>query len=58
MSDATIGLRLEGEVSLSDFAEALTLFSELLDAVSEEIAGEKIAWRISRLEVGEDEEEA
>lgn len=52
MANDTVTLELQGEVSLAGFAEAISRFSALVAALSEERAPGAIRWEIDDLEVG------
>lgn len=52
MSRDTLTLKLNGEVPLSDFAQAVGRFSALITALSSEISGNHIEWQIVGLQSG------
>jgi len=54
MPKDTLGLNLNGDVTLDLFAEALEHFSKLADALVRELIGpgEKVVWEIQNLEAG------
>ena len=52
MSTETATLALLGNVFLDDFAKAVQCLHKLMDALSQEVVGEKLAWEIDELEHG------
>ena len=59
MSRDSLGLRLEGKISLEDFANSLSHLSALLGEIEKDITGKEeseIEWRLTDLHCGDDEE--
>lgn len=52
MANDSVTLELQGEVSLARFADAVSRFAELVDALSRERGPGEIRWEIDDLEVG------
>lgn len=52
MSTETATLALLGNVFLDDFAKAVQCLQKLMDALSQEVTGAKLDWKIDELEVG------
>ena len=54
----SLTLRLEGEVSLDDFAKVLSSLSKMLRQIERDITGKnEIEWRVTDLRLGNDETE-
>lgn len=49
MAGDTVTLALDGEVSLDQFAEAVSRFHKLVEALSKEVGARDIAWRLDDL---------
>jgi hypothetical protein len=53
MAEETLTIALDGNISLSDFAETIRQFEALVDALSDEVGGDqKVEWQLEDLHVG------
>src|SRR5438046_3046240 len=52
MANDTLTLKLQGEVSLADFAKAIARFDSLVRALTENVASGSIEWAVDDLQPG------